>query len=216
MTPKIFVAGTDTDIGKTFISALLVKRWGFNYWKPIQTGLSEDQGDTKTVQELLQESGGIPETSTIFEPSLTYMKPLSPWRCTVLEKQSSIQVENLKLPASHGEKKSNGIIIEGAGGLLVPISKNCFATDLIKKLDASVILVARSELGTLNHTLMSLEILNQNNIPVIGVILNGAPNEDNALALAELGVKVLAQVPLVKSLNDAIDCIPLIDLLTQA
>ncbi|GAV30033.1 hypothetical protein PMKS-003539 [Pichia membranifaciens] len=216
MTPRIFVAGTDTDIGKTFVSALLVKKWGFDYWKPIQTGLSEDQGDTKTVQELLQKSGAVPETSTIFEPSLTYMKPLSPWRCTVLEKESSIQVENLKLPASHDGKKSNGIIIEGAGGLLVPISKNSFTTDLIKKLDASVILVARSELGTLNHTLMSLEVLNQNKIPVIGVILNGALNEDNALALSELGVNVIAQVPLVKSLNDAIDCIPTIDLLTQA
>lgn len=78
MTPRIFVAGTDTDIGKTFVSALLVKKWGFDYWKPIQTGLSEDQGDTKTVQELLQKSGAVPETSTIFEPSLTYMKPLSP------------------------------------------------------------------------------------------------------------------------------------------
>lgn len=216
MTPRVFVAGTDTDIGKTFISALLVKKWEFDYWKPIQTGLSEDQGDTKTVKQLLRESGGIPRTSNIFEPTLTYMKPLSPWRCTVLEKQSSINVESIEIPVSENERALNGMIIEGAGGLLVPISKNSFTTDLIRKLDASVILVARSELGTLNHTLMSLEILKQNKIPVIGVILNGALNGDNAAALSELGVRIIAQVPIVKSLDEAIDYIPTIDLLTRA
>jgi dethiobiotin synthetase len=208
MTPRIFIAGTDTDIGKTFISALLVKKWAFDYWKPIQTGLEEDQGDTKTVVDLLNQCGGVPEQSTIFEPALTYMKPLSPWRCTVLENREAIDVQGIAVPSTDQKTLSNGMIIEGAGGLLVPIGKGTFTTDLIKQLDASVILIARSELGTLNHTLMSIEILKQNGIPIHGVVLNGRLNKDNKLALSELGVRILAEVPTVESLDHAIDLVP--------
>lgn len=211
MSTRIFVTGTDTDIGKTFISALLVKKWGANYWKPIQTGLIEDPGDTATVKHLLEKSGGIPKQSLIFEPAYTYMKPLSPWRCTVLEKQKSIVINELEFPISENQDTSRLTIIEGAGGLLVPISKNTFTIDEIKHLNASVILVARSELGTLNHTLMSLKILKHNNIRVLGVILNGETNEDNATALSELGVSIIAQVPMAKTLNDVVDCIPTLD-----
>ncbi|GMM31663.1 dethiobiotin synthase [Martiniozyma asiatica (nom. inval.)] len=207
-TARIFVTGTDTDIGKTFVSALLVKCWGLNYWKPIQTGLSEDPGDTATVNRLLESSGGIPKASTIFEPACTYLKPLSPWRCTVLENREEIKLDNFKLPVINENNSSTGIIIEGAGGLLVPISKNIFTTNLIKHLNASVILVASSELGTLNHTLMSMEILKQNDIPVIGIILNGNINEDNAQTLSELGIKIIAQIPKAKNLEDVVPCIP--------
>lgn len=211
MTTPIFITGTDTDIGKTFISALLVKKWGCNYWKPIQTGLDSDPGDTATVQKLLKKSGGIPETTEILEPALSYMKPLSPWRCTVLENKPFIEIDKLELPQIKPLNKSTYTIVEGAGGLLVPISKGTFTTDIIKHLGASVILIARSDLGTLNHTLMSLEILRQQDISVLGVIVNGKLNTDNSLTLSELGVKILAQIPIANNLNEVVDRIPSIE-----
>lgn len=215
MTTPIFITGTDTDIGKTFISALLVKKWGCNYWKPIQTGLDSDPGDTATVQELLKNSGGIPETTEILDPTLIYMKPLSPWRCTVLENKPSIQIDKIDLPQIKSPNKSAYTIVEGAGGLLVPISKGTFTTDIIKHLGASVILVARSDLGTLNHTLMSLEILKQHDIPVLGVVMNGKLNNDNSLTLSELGVNVLAQIPIANNLNEVFDRIPSIEIIND-
>lgn len=211
MSIPIFVTGTDTDIGKTFISALLIKAWGCNYWKPIQTGLDSDCGDTATIKRLLTESGGCPDSTKIFNPSLEYLKPLSPWRCTVLEKKPTIEIKNLNLPEREENKYSKYTIVEGAGGIMVPINKGSFTTDIIKHLDAAAIVVARSELGTLNHTLMTIEILKQNNIKIIGVILNGKINEDNALTLAELGVKIIAQIPMATNLSEVVNLIPSIE-----
>lgn len=205
MHTSIFVTGTDTDIGKTFISALLVKAWKCNYWKPIQTGLNEDPGDTATVERLLTESGGIPESTTIFKPALEYQKPLSPWRCTVLEKENAIDLSLINLPRVNNNSIT---VVEGAGGVLVPITKDATTVDLIKHLEIPVLVVARPNLGTLNHTLMTLETLKHNDIKVLGVVLNGDINEDNASTLKELGVKILAQIPLSKNLNDAVDLIP--------
>ncbi|KAG0682705.1 dethiobiotin synthase [Pichia californica] len=212
MTTPIFITGTDTDIGKTFISALLIEAWGCNYWKPIQTGLDSDPGDTFTIKKLLEQSLGVPKTTTIFQPQLEYMKPLSPWRCTILENKPSINIEELKFPATKDNLTgSKYTIVEGAGGILVPINKTSYTTDIIKHLDASVIIVARSELGTLNHTLMTVEILKQNKIPILGVILNGDINNDNALTLSELNVKIIAQIPKANSLKDVVDLVPALE-----
>lgn len=206
MSTPIFITGTDTDVGKTFVSALLVKKWRCNYWKPIQTGLDSDPGDTATVEKLLAQSGGAPKESEILPPALEFKKPLSPWRCTVLENRQAIDVNSMKLPAFTNQSKYT--IVEGAGGVFVPLTETKFTPSLIKHFNAKAIVVARSELGTLNHTLLTLEALKAQHVEVIGVILNGEINEDNCTALKELGVSIIAQVPLAKSLNDVMDCIP--------
>ncbi|AWU73898.1 uncharacterized protein C5L36_0A04950 [Pichia kudriavzevii] len=199
----IFITGTDTDVGKTFISALLVKRWGADYWKPVQTGLNEDIGDTATVTQMLQASGGIPSNTIIFDPALKYQNPLSPWRCTILENKEEIDITKLNLPPT-----TNTIIVEGAGGVLVPFTKDKFTTDVIHHLNTPVILVARSKLGTLNHTLLSLEVMKARGNNVVGVILNGEIDDDNLKALEALGARIIAQIPHTSKIEDVLHLIP--------
>jgi dethiobiotin synthase len=198
---KIFVTGTDTDVGKTFISALLCKRWNANYWKPIQTGLETDPGDTATVSRLI----GI---KFLQQPALTYQKPLSPWRAVVLEGREPIDLEQIKVPVFTDNEKP--LIIEGAGGVYVPLTEKHITTDLIGSLKCPTIVVARSELGTLNHTLLTIEHLQNRHIPVLGVILNGNINEDNAEALRAFGVRILCQIPHADNLNDVVPLIPVL------
>lgn len=188
MVKRIFVTGTDTDVGKTFISALLCKRWSASYWKPIQTGLESDVGDTKTVSDLL---GAQLVTAP---PALEYQKPLSPWRATVLEDAEPIDIQEITVPQII-EEQSDALIIEGAGGVYVPITENLITTDLIKHFDCPVIVVARSELGTLNHTLLTIEHLKNRGVKILGVVLNGNLNDDNAKTLKSYGVKIICEIP---------------------
>lgn len=206
---NIFVTGTDTDVGKTFISALLVKKWDCEYWKPLQTGLDEDPGDCFTVQRLLDESHTESKNIKIHQPALSFRKPLSPWRCTVLENTPEIDIDSFIVPTN------KFTLIEGAGGILVPIAKDRTTIDLIKKVNTPTIVVARSGLGTLNHTLLTLQVLNDSNVDVLGVILNGELNDDNATTLRELGVNIIAEIPPAKTLNDVLHLIPPLDNLIQ-
>lgn len=199
---NIFVTGTDTDVGKTFISALLVKKWNCEYWKPLQTGLDEDPGDCATVQRLLNESNAEFTNIKIHQPALSFRKPLSPWRCTVLENTPQIDVDSLTVPTD------KVTVIEGAGGILVPITKDRTTIDLIKKFNTPTIIVARSGLGTLNHTLLTLQVLKDANIDVLGVVLNGKTNKDNTTTLKELGVNIIAEIPPATTLNDVIHLVP--------
>lgn len=196
---KIFVTGTDTDVGKTFISALLCKRWNANYWKPIQTGLETDFGDTATVSQLLR-------THCSQQPALVYQKPLSPWRAVVLEGREPIELKQIEVPEFAENEKP--IIIEGAGGVYVPLTEKLITTDLIEYLKCPTIVVARSGLGTLNHTLLTIEHLRSRHICVLGVILNGDINEDNAQALMAFGVRILCKIPQADSMDDVVSLIP--------
>lgn len=186
----VFITGTDTDVGKTFISALLVKAWGSNYWKPIQTGLNSCQLDTVTVKHLT----GLSDSH--FEPpQIELQEPLSPWRASILE-NATISIEDLVIPQRFSES-GRPLVLEGAGGLFVPINETMIITDLIHKLNYPVILVARSELGTINHTLLSIEHLRSRNIKILGIILNGKLNADNAAAIKHFAkdIPILLQVP---------------------
>lgn len=201
MAIKLFITGTDTDVGKTFISALLCKRWSAGYWKPIQTGLESDPGDTKTVSELL---GSSLVTST---PALEYQKPLSPWRAVELENREAIDIKNISVPKEL-EQNKEVLIIEGAGGVFVPITESLITTDLIQHFDCPVIVVARSELGTLNHTLLTIEHLKNRGVKVIGVVLNGDLNNDNSRTLEAFGVKILFQIPRASTLDEVEHLVP--------
>ncbi|WP_339045229.1 dethiobiotin synthase [Candidatus Mesenet endosymbiont of Agriotes lineatus] len=175
---QIFITGTDTNVGKTLISSWICLHTGYSYFKPIQTGVDKD---SDVVSKLAN--------TNIYEESYIYKSPLSPHLAASLE-NGSIDISRINLP------KERNLIVEGAGGILVPIDQTTFMVDLIKKLNIPVILVARSTLGTINHTLLSLEALRTRSISILGVILNGPHNQDNLNAVEFYGkVQVLASVP---------------------
>ncbi|MGL9719189.1 MAG: dethiobiotin synthase, partial [Wolbachia sp.] len=169
-----------TNVGKTTISSWLCLHTGYSYFKPIQTG-SIFGTDSHQISSLTN--------TNVYKESFIYKEPLSPHLAASLE-NGSIDINKINLPKAHN------LIIEGAGGVLVPINKTTLMVDLIKKLAISTILVVRSTLGTINHTLLSLEALRARNIPILGVILNGLPNQDNLEAIEFYGkVRVLSSVP---------------------
>ena len=181
---QLVVCGTDTDVGKTVVSALLVQGLGAHYWKPVQSGL-EGGGDTGRVQQLLE----LP-AERLWPEAYRLTAPVSPhWAA---ERDGlSIDPARLALPAWDGP-----LVVETAGGLLVPLRRNWLQIEQIAVWGLPVLLLARSGLGTLNHTLLSLEALSRRSIPVLGLVLNGDPHPDNPRTLAALGgVPVLAELP---------------------
>ncbi len=175
MVKGYFVTGTDTGVGKTVISAALTLSLKGTYWKPIQAGL-EPCTDTEWVKTM---------TGCAFLPEAYRLKaPLSPHAAAKLE-GISISLSKIILPPLEP------IIVEGAGGILVPLNEKDLMIDLIEQLNLPVLIVARSALGTLNHTLLTLSGLRSRQIPVAGVILNGPKNESNKQAIEHFGnVKV--------------------------
>ena len=181
---QLVVCGTDTDVGKTVVSALLVQGLGAYYWKPVQSGL-EGGGDTGRVQQLLE----LP-AERLWPEAYRLTAPVSPHWAAELD-GLSIDPARLALPAWDGP-----LVVETAGGLLVPLRRNWLQIEQIALWGLPVLLVARSGLGTLNHTLLSLEALSRRSIPVLGLVLNGDPHPDNPRILAALGgVPVLAELP---------------------
>ena len=162
---KLFVTGIGTEIGKTICSAILVEHLKADYWKPIQSG-DLDQSDSMLVQSLVNNK------ITIHPERHRFKLPASPHKSAAQE-NISIQLEDFELPETE-----NHLIVEGAGGLWVPLSDEVFIMDLIKKLKLSVVLVAKDYLGCINHTLLSIETLRQNAIPIAYFILNGTFDQD--------------------------------------
>lgn len=161
---KLFITGIGTDIGKTIVSSIIVEALKADYWKPIQSG-DLSFTDTMKVQSL------ITNTTSVFHPeSYKFKNPLSPHAAAALE-DTRIDLERIKSPET-----TNNLIIEGAGGLLVPLNDKHFIIDLITHLDAEVILVSRNYLGSINHTLLTYEALKQRNIKIKGLIFNGNEN----------------------------------------
>ena len=183
---KIFITGTDTNVGKTLISSWIALHTGFSYFKPIQTGLKEGS-DSLEVQKL--------SNAKTYPEIYSYKEPLSPHLAARIE-NDTIDMEKILLP------QESNLLIEGAGGVLVPINDKYFMLDLIKKIYAPVILVARTSLGTINHTLLSLEALRSRNIPVLGVIMNGKQDLQNSNAIEVYGhTTILAQFPKIDTVN---------------
>ena len=185
MTAKLVNTGTNTDIGKTVISAVLVEGMHALYWKPIQTGIVEGS-DT----EWIREKTGLPE-SHFYPETYRLKQPLSPHAAAALD-GIEISLHSFEMPPVPATET---LIIEGAGGIMVPLNKQHFMLDLMKKLDVPVLLVADSELGTINHTLLSLEHMRRNDVTVLGVVMNGAKNPGNRQAIERYGnISVLAEI----------------------
>ncbi|MFT8718834.1 dethiobiotin synthase [Acetobacter sp.] len=189
----VFVTGTDTGVGKTFISACLVQAWDALYWKPLQTGLADEEGDTPTIRHLTTIA-----PASIVPPGDTFLAPLSPEAAAAAEGRC-VDPSRLVLPMQEPERP---LVVEGAGGLDVPVTSELLMIDLIARLGLPVVLVARSGLGTVNHTLLSLSALRRRGIAVAGVVLNGPLNPGNKAAIEAHGhVSVLAEVPMFETVN---------------
>lgn len=181
----VFVTGTDTGIGKTLVSAVLARAWQADYWKPLQTGVAVEPGDSATVAQL----AGLPP-ERIHAPHSVLQAPLSPW-AAAREEGVALRLDDIVLPSTAAP-----LVVEGAGGLLVPIDDDSTMIDLIAGLGLPVVLVARSTLGTLNHTLLSLEALRMRGIPVAGVVMSGEPSAGNRRGIEHFGqTRVLAEIP---------------------
>ena len=187
---RIIICGTDTDVGKTIVSSFLVQGLKGIYWKPIQSG-TEEGTDTKTVCNLLSL-----EPNSYLPERYKFKAPVSPhWAAE--QESAFIEPSNLKLP-----DLDELIIIETAGGLMVPLNRDWLQIDQLKAWGAPIILVARTGLGTLNHTLLSLEALKYRNLDVLGIVLNGPPHKDNPKTLEQFGdTKILASLPIFAEVN---------------
>lgn len=189
---RLIVAGTDTDVGKTVVSALLVQGLAARYWKPVQSGLA-DGSDSQWVQEMLSLPPG-----RILQESYRLQAPVSPhWAAE--QEQLLIDPQRLSLPPG-----DEPLVVETAGGVMTPLRRDWLQIEQIRRWGLPLVLVARSGLGTLNHTLLTLEALRHRSIPVLGLVLNGPLHPDNPRTLAELGgVPVLAQLPRLEPLSAA-------------
>lgn len=185
---RYFVTAIGTDSGKTLVSAILCEALQADYWKPVQAGLPRD---TDTVKSLVSNS-----ISKFYPEAYLLKKPASP-HTAAREEEVEISMVNIKLP-----ENKNCLIIEGAGGLLVPLNDYDYMADLIRELRTEVVLVADLYLGSINHTLLTAEYLKHHNMPVIGIIFNGPPNPDGERIIEKkTGWPVLLRIKQEKEIN---------------
>lgn len=188
----LFVTGIGTGIGKTVVSAVLTEKLKADYWKPVQSG-DLDSSDTLKVKSL------VSNPETVFHPE-TYglTQPYSPHKSARID---GIEITETKFAIPQTD---NQLIIEGAGGLMVPLNDHFLIIDLIKQLDAEVVLVSQNYLGSINHTLLSIAVLKQYGIDIKGIIFNGNLEPDSeSYILQYTGVKLLGHLPEFNTLDKA-------------
>jgi dethiobiotin synthetase len=196
----LFVTGTDTNVGKTVVCAALFHRYrarsSLRYWKPIQTGIEQDD-DTANVRQL-----GACEEEELLCEGIRLPRPVSPHLAAALAGQT-IDLTTLTGPIASRSARTRWIV-EGAGGVLVPINDAHTMADVMTHLRLPVLIVARSTLGTINHTLLTLEALRARSARIAGVVMVGHPNADNRRAIEQYGkTDVLAEMPLFEPLTTA-------------
>lgn len=192
MPERFFVTGTDTGVGKTVVSALLCAALDAVYWKPVQTG-SREGTDRSTVMRLAK----LPRSRTLPE-NYIFASPVSPH---LAARQAGARIELRKIKFPEIAPREN-LIAEGAGGVLVPINRTQLMADLMRHLGLPVLLVSRTSLGTINHTLLSLAALRAARLEIRGVILVGKPNVENRRAIEHYGgAPVIGAVPLLRKID---------------
>jgi dethiobiotin synthetase len=190
MKKAYFVTGIGTEIGKTIVSAILVEKLDADYWKPIQSG-ELDNSDTIKVKNLISNS-----VSKFHSEAYQLTQPFSPHHSANLD-GITISLDKINRPET-----AQTLIIEGAGGLMVPLNDKDLMIDLIRKLDIEVILVSKNYLGSINHTLLSVEALKSRNIAIKGIIFNGAKNEATEDVIVSLtGLAVIGRIPELDIIN---------------
>lgn len=186
----IVVSGTDTDVGKTIFAAALAGALGAVYWKPVQAGV-DPRGDRETVATL----AGLAEASLLPE-AYRLSTPCSPHRAAEID-GVTIDPARLGLPQPDGP-----LVVEGAGGVLVPLSGDVLIADVFAMWGQPVVLVARTVLGTINHSLLSIEALRSRGIPLLGIAFVGDAQPESEAAIVRMGkVRRLGRLPWLDPLN---------------
>jgi dethiobiotin synthetase len=192
MRSAIVVTGTDTDVGKTIFAAALVGALDGYYWKPVQAGL-----DGETDSELVRRLSGLPADRIL--PEVYRLTTAASPHLAAERDGVVLDIEGLAgAPLNH----ERAVVIEGAGGLLVPLTRSYLQIELFARWHAPVVLVAATRLGTINHTLLSIEALRRRGIPLLGVAFIGDENADSERTIAEMGgVRRLGRLPIVNPLD---------------
>jgi dethiobiotin synthetase len=189
-----FVTGTDTNVGKTVLSALLVAALDARYWKPVQTGVIEG-----TDRESVRKWAEISE-DRLAEEKYRFDPPVSPHLASSLV-GIQIHLDDFKLPAA---PEGATWIVEGAGGALVPLNGRDLMRDLMQRIGFPIVVAARTALGTINHTLLTLAALRELRLPICGVVMIGDENIENRRAVEHYGnVRVVGHIPMLEKINRA-------------
>ena len=194
---SFFITGTDTGVGKTLVSAILAKKYNAHYYKPIQCGLNRSgHKDSDIVLNIFKDVSVIKET-------YFFKNPLSP---NIAAKKENVNIEISQFLKV--DKIDYPIVIEGAGGLQVPIDDKILMSDLINHFNLPTILVSRTQLGTINHTLMSIDIIKKKKINLAGIIFSGDENKETISTIMRFGEKIYGKeinlisiIPFLKTIN---------------
>lgn len=189
MNKQYIITGIGTDVGKTVVSAVVAEALQATYWKPVQAG-DLDNSDSIKIERLTKNVTVLPEAFRLTEP-------MSPHAAADID-GVNISAEDLSLPSIEGN-----FIVEGAGGLMVPINSEGFLyADAFEKWNLPTIVVSRHYLGSINHTLMTLEILKSRGVEIEGVIFVGGQNPTTEEAIINTtGVRFIARIPIVNEVN---------------
>jgi dethiobiotin synthetase len=190
---KIFITGIGTDVGKTIAAAIITEALQADYWKPVQAGFA-DGTDSETIKSLISNS------KTVIHPEAYKLKmPASPHAAAAAE-GITISIKNIKVPQTN-----NTVVIEGAGGLMVPLSEKELVIDLIEALQTEVVVVMRHYLGSINHSLLTLQALKSRKLNVKGIIISGAPNEQSEKAILSFSdYKIIGRIGEEKTFTKAV------------
>ena len=185
-----FVTGTDTDVGKTLVSSWLLTQLDASYWKPVQAGVMPET-DSSVVRRLAEI-----EPDRILPEAYVLPEPIAPHEAA---RRAGIAIDMAKFVPPVSDRL---LVVEGAGGLMVPLTDAAYVIDLAAELHLPLILVARSTLGTINHTLLSLEAIRRRGLPLAGVVINGPETPHNRAAIERYGqVEVIAEIPWLDVVN---------------
>lgn len=188
---QLFITGIGTDVGKTVVSAVLIKALNALYWKPVQSG-SDGQTDRGWIQSIT----GNKDNQFIRE-TFSFRLPASP-HFAASQENEEMDLQKIQLPDSG----NSHLVVEGAGGLMVPLNRQTLVIDLISQLKLPVILVVRNYLGSINHTLLSIELLKSKGIDIAGIIVSGSNYNDNEEIIQHFsGVPVIARVEEAKEID---------------
>jgi len=193
MKSAIVVAGTDTDVGKTVFAAALVATLDGYYWKPVQAGI-----DGETDAEIVRRLSGLPAERVLPEV-YRLTTAASPH---LAAERDGVEIDFEGLANAPVFAQDRAVVIEGAGGLLVPLTRTLLQIELFARWDAPVVLVASTRLGTINHSLLSLEALKRRRIPLLGIAFVGEENADSERTITEMGgVRHLGRLPVLDPLD---------------
>ncbi len=192
--PALVITGTDTGVGKTVFAAALAGALDGYFWKPVQAG---DDGDGTTDSALVARLAGLP-ASRILPEAYWLATPCSPHLAAEID-GVAIDPERLALPRVDGP-----LVVEGAGGVLVPLTRTALYAEIFVRWACPVVLVARTSLGTISHSLLSIEALRARGVPILGIAFVGEANADSEAIIADLGkVRRLGRLPMLGRLDPA-------------